>query len=129
MGVLYHRRSPIDHLLQLKNALRKGGELVLETLIIEGKKGEALVPDGRYAKMRNVWFLPTIETMLQWMQRCGFEQIKVVDIKQTSIAEQRSTQWMNYESLSDFLDPEDPDKTIEGYPAPRRATFIATKPD
>jgi len=79
--------------------------------------------------MRNVWFLPTIETMLQWMQRCGFEQIKVVDIKQTSIAEQRSTQWMNYESLSDFLDPEDPDKTIEGYPAPRRATFIATKPD
>ena len=128
MGVLYHRRSPIDHLLQLKSTLRRGGELILETLIIEGRKGESLVPDGRYAKMRNVWFLPAIETLLQWLQRCGFEDIKVVDINQTSIEEQRSTQWMNYESLKDFLDPDDSNKTIEGYPAPKRATFIATKP-
>lgn len=128
MGVFYHRRSPMDHLLQLKSTLRKGGELVLETLIIEGKKGESLVPDDRYAKMRNVWFLPTTETLIQWLQRCGFEQIKVVDINQTSTKEQRSTDWMNYESLDDFLDPDDPEKTIEGYPAPRRATFIATKP-
>ena len=128
MGVFYHRRSPMDHLLQLKNCLRKGGELVLETLIIEGKKGESLVPDGRYAKMRNVWFLPTVETMTQWLQRCGFEEIKVVDINQTSIQEQRSTEWMTYESLKDFLDPLDSSKTIEGYPAPKRATFIATKP-
>ncbi len=29
MGVLYHRRSPIDHLLELKGCLRGGGELVL----------------------------------------------------------------------------------------------------
>ena len=128
MGVFYHRRSPMDHLLQLKGTLRKGGELVLETLIIDGEKGQSLVPDGRYAKMRNVWFLPTIETLVQWLQRCGFEDIKVVDVNQTSTAEQRSTQWMTYESLEDFLDPKDSAKTIEGYPAPKRATFIATKP-
>ncbi|MDX2506131.1 MAG: tRNA 5-methoxyuridine(34)/uridine 5-oxyacetic acid(34) synthase CmoB [Gammaproteobacteria bacterium] len=127
MGVFYHRRSPVDHLLQLKNALRKGGELVLETLIIDGHKGESLVPDERYAKMRNVWFLPAIETMTQWLKRCGFEQIRVVDINQTSIQEQRSTSWMPYESLSDFLDPDDHNKTLEGYPAPKRATFIAQK--
>ena len=128
MGVFYHRRSPIDHLLQLKNTLRQGGELVLETLIIEGKEGESLVPDNRYAKMRNVWFLPTVDTMTQWMTRCGFKQIKVVDINQTSIEEQRSTSWMPYESLIDYLDPDDHNKTIEGYPAPKRATFIAQKP-
>ncbi len=128
MGVFYHRRSPIDHLMQLKTALRKNGELVLETLIIDGHKGESLVPDNRYAKMRNVWFLPTIETMIQWLQRCGFTQIKVVDINKTSIEEQRSTDWMTYESLIDFLDPDDKSKTIEGYPAPARATFIAQKP-
>jgi len=128
MGVFYHRRSPIDHLMQLKTALRKNGELVLETLIIDGHKGESLVPDNRYAKMRNVWFLPTIETMIQWLQRCGFTQIKVVDINKTSIEEQRSTDWMTYESLIDFLDPDDKSKTIEGYPAPVRATFIAQKP-
>jgi len=128
MGVFYHRRSPMDHLLQLKNTLRKGGELVLETLIIKGQKGESLVPEDRYAKMRNVWFIPTIETLMQWMQRCGFEQIKVVDINETSVEEQRSSQWMSYESLVDFLDPGDQSKTIEGYPAPVRATLIAVKP-
>ncbi|WP_460096086.1 tRNA 5-methoxyuridine(34)/uridine 5-oxyacetic acid(34) synthase CmoB, partial [Pseudomonas sp. H3_A02] len=36
MGVFYHRRSPIEHLLALKDCLVKGGELVLETLVIEG---------------------------------------------------------------------------------------------
>ncbi len=128
MGVFYHRRSPIDHLLQLKSTLRKEGELVLETLIIDGHKGESLLPDNRYAKMRNVWFLPTVDTMTQWLRRCGFEQIKVVDINQTSTQEQRTTDWMPYESLKDFLDPEDENKTIEGYPAPKRATFIAQKP-
>lgn len=127
MGVLYHRRSPIDHLLQLKNCLRNGGELVLETLITEGHEHEALVPDSRYAKMRNVWFLPTVATLTQWLRRCGFKEIDVVDINQTSIEEQRSTDWMPYESLENFLDPEDHNKTIEGYPAPRRATFIAQK--
>ncbi|MCK5647610.1 MAG: tRNA 5-methoxyuridine(34)/uridine 5-oxyacetic acid(34) synthase CmoB [Gammaproteobacteria bacterium] len=129
MGVFYHRRSPMDHLLQLKNTLRKGGELVLETLIITGHGGESLVPDNRYAKMRNVWFLPTADTMTQWLGRCGFEQIKVVDVNQTSTQEQRTTSWMPYESLQDFLDPQDENKTIEGYPAPKRATFIAQKPD
>jgi len=128
MGVLYHRRSPIDHLLQLKSCLRNGGELVLETLIIEGHEREALVPDERYAKMRNVWFLPSVDTLTQWLQRCGFKAIKVIDINQTSIEEQRSTDWMPYESLENFLDPNDHNKTIEGYPAPLRATFIAQKP-
>lgn len=128
MGVLYHRRSPLDHLLQLKSTLRRGGELVLETLIIEGGGREALLPDSRYAKMRNVWFLPTVSTLSQWLQRCGFKDIKVADVNQTSIEEQRSTDWMTYDSLETFLDPDDPNKTIEGYPAPRRATFIATKP-
>ncbi len=127
MGVFYHRRSPIEHLLQLKNALRKEGELVLETLIIEGEQGMSLVPDDRYAKMRNVWFLPSIATMTQWLQRCGFTNIQVVDVNQTTIAEQRTTSWMPYESLQDFLDASDSNKTIEGYPAPRRATFIAQK--
>ena len=56
MGVLYHRRSPIDHLLELKGCLQTGGELVLETLVIDGGLGEVLVPENRYAKMRNVWF-------------------------------------------------------------------------
>jgi tRNA (mo5U34)-methyltransferase len=128
MGVLYHRRAPIDHLDQLWNWLKPGGELVLETLVKEGKQGQILVPENRYAKMRNVWFIPSCDTLALWLRRCNFENIHCVDVNQTTTEEQRSTEWMQFESLKDFLDPEDPDKTIEGYPAPRRAIFIANKP-
>ncbi len=126
MGVLYHRVSPIHHLQELKSFLRLGGELVLETLIIEGDDFNVLIPEDRYAKMRNVWFLPTIPLLIRMMQRAGFKHCQVVDINQTSIEEQRSTDWMQYESLPDFLDPNDPNKSIEGYPAPRRTVVIAS---
>lgn len=125
MGVLYHRRSPIDHLIALRNSLRSGGELVLETLIIDGKLGDTLVPQQRYATMRNVWFIPSCETLIAWLQRCGFGKIRLVDVTTTSSQEQRTTAWMKFHSLADFLDPENPELTIEGLPAPRRAIIVA----
>jgi tRNA (mo5U34)-methyltransferase len=125
MGVLYHRRSPIDHLLELRDCLVPGGELVLETLIIDGSLGETLVPEDRYAKMRNVWFLPSCPTLIGWLKRCGFTNIRLVDITVTSTEEQRSTEWMTFNSLTDFLDPGNPTLTCEGLPAPKRAIFIA----
>ncbi|WP_335337204.1 tRNA 5-methoxyuridine(34)/uridine 5-oxyacetic acid(34) synthase CmoB [Sedimenticola thiotaurini] len=128
MGVLYHRRSPIDHLYELKAALRPGGELVLETLVIEGDAGKVLVPEGRYAKMRNVWFIPTAETLAGWLKRCGFRDVRVVDVTPTTTQEQRATDWMRFESLADYLDPQNQSRTIEGYPAPLRAILLATAP-
>jgi tRNA (mo5U34)-methyltransferase len=125
MGVLYHRRSPFEHLLELKGCLQQGGELVLETLVIEGGLGEVLVPEGRYAKMRNVWFLPSCATLMSWMTRCGFKNVRLVDVTVTSIEEQRSTDWMQFHSLQDFLHPDNPQLTCEGLPAPRRAIFMA----
>lgn len=125
MGVFYHRRSPMDHLQELKNTLRPGGQLVLETLVIEGKLGEVLVPEGRYAMMNNVWFLPSCETLLSWMRKMGFKNPRVVDVCRTTIQEQRSTEWMRFHSLPEFLHPEDPSLTAEGHPAPIRAVFVA----
>ncbi len=125
MGVLYHRRSPLDHLLHLRNALRPGGELVLETLVIDGKLGETLLPEGRYAQMRNVWFLPTTETLISWLHKCRFQNIQLVDVTVTSTEEQRSTEWMTFQSLPNFLDPHDPTLTVEGHPAPKRAIITA----
>lgn len=127
MGVLYHRRSPLDHLYELKSFLRPDGELVLETLVIDGKLGESLVPADRYAQMRNVWFIPTTLTLESWLKRCGYKNIRLIDITQTTSEEQRKTEWMNFLSLDDFLDKNDKDKTIEGYPAPKRAIFTAEK--
>lgn len=127
MGVLYHRRSPIDHLLELRDCLQPGGELVLETLVIDGKLGEVLLPEGRYAKMRNIWFLPSCETLISWLKRCGFKNIRLIDVSPTSIEEQRSTEWMQFHSLKDFLSTENPQLTCEGLPAPKRAIIIANK--
>ncbi|MCE0758817.1 tRNA 5-methoxyuridine(34)/uridine 5-oxyacetic acid(34) synthase CmoB [Marinobacter sp. G11] len=127
MGVLYHRRSPLDHLLELKGTLRRGGELVLETLVVDGPEGYSLMPEDRYGQMRNVWFLPSCATLLRWLDRTGFRNARVVDVSVTTTEEQRSTDWMRFNSLKDFLDPANPSKTIEGYPGPKRATIIAEK--
>lgn len=125
MGVLYHRRSPLDHLYQLKDQLTDGGQLVLETLVIDGELHQALMPGERYAQMRNVYFIPSVPTMINWLNKCGFTEVKLVDISTTSLDEQRKTEWMTSDSLADFLDPNDITKTVEGYPAPMRAVFIA----
>lgn len=128
MGVLYHRRSPIDHLLALKECLVSGGELVLETLVVEGDESAVLVPEDRYAQMRNVWFLPSVPALERWLRRAGFSEVRCVDVSDTSVREQRSTEWMRFQSLADFLDPNDPTRTVEGLPAPRRAVLLARRP-
>jgi tRNA (mo5U34)-methyltransferase len=128
MGVLYHRRSPLDHLLELKGCLRPGGQLVLETLVIEGGPGATLVPGDRYARMGNVWFLPSPDTLLGWLAKLGFRDASLLDVTVTTGEEQRRTEWMRFHSLADFLDPQDSSKTVEGYPAPRRAVVTARAP-
>ncbi|WP_411360608.1 tRNA 5-methoxyuridine(34)/uridine 5-oxyacetic acid(34) synthase CmoB [Pseudidiomarina sp. YC-516-91] len=127
MGVLYHRRSPIDFLTKLKAQLRQGGQLVLETLVVEGSEQTVLVPGQTYAKMRNVWFIPSTAALLHWLDRCGFRNARMVDENVTTLEEQRATEWMDGQSLADFLDPQAPSLTIEGYPAPRRAVIIAER--
>ncbi|OED74759.1 tRNA 5-methoxyuridine(34)/uridine 5-oxyacetic acid(34) synthase CmoB [Vibrio tasmaniensis] len=128
MGVLYHRRSPLDHLIQLKDQLASGGELVLETLVIEGDENAVLVPVDRYAQMRNVYFFPSARALKRWLEQVGFEDVRIVDENVTTVGEQRTTEWMTHNSLPDYLDPNDPSKTVEGHPAPRRAVLVATKP-
>lgn len=125
MGVLYHLRAPLDSLRALRRCLRRGGELVLETLVIPGEQPVALTPVERYAKMNNVYFLPTVTALQIWLERSGFERVRCIDVSRTTNAEQRRTAWIQTESLEDFLDPADPDRTVEGYPAPRRALLLA----
>lgn len=128
MGVLYHQRSPLDHLQQLKRTLRPGGQLVLETIFVPGEESFACTPSDRYARMRNVWLLPTIAELTTWMRRSGFDDIDVIDESLTTTNEQRSTEWMTFESLHEALKPDDPDWTIEGWPAPRRVIMVANAP-
>lgn len=125
MGILYHRRAPLDTLLQIHRLMVPGGQLVLETLVMEGNGEVALFPKKRYAGMNNVYFIPTVACLSHWLGRCGFDNIRCVDVSKTTLAEQRRTEWIDTQSLADFLDPSDPQKTIEGYPAPVRAMVLA----
>lgn len=127
MGLLYHRRSPLDHLLEMKSFLRDGGQLVLETLVIEGNDNEVLTPKDRYACMPNVWFIPSCKALEGWLSKVGFKDVKTVNVTPTALDEQRVTDWMGFQSLENFLDPADSTKTIEGYPAPVRAILTARK--
>jgi tRNA (mo5U34)-methyltransferase len=126
MGVLYHQRDPLAHLRQLRTTLRQGGQLVLETIYLPGDDLRAVTPDDRYARMRNVWSLPTVPQLVQWLEATGYEGIEIIDQTVTTIDEQRSTQWMTFESLHEALDPEDPTKTVEGWPAPHRVIVTAS---
>ncbi len=128
MGVLYHRRNPLEHLMQIREQLKSGGQLVLETLIVDGDENTCLMPEGRYQQMNNVWFLPSAPHLVRWLERCKFKQVEVKDIRPTSIEEQRSTEWMKFQSLEQFLDPQDLTKTIEGYQAPTRCLITAYAP-
>lgn len=126
MGVLYHRTDPIKFLKELKAQLAPNGQLILETLVVDGDEQTVFMPTERYAQMRNVWYLPSISALTLWLKRVGFKTVKCVDVDITTTEEQRATDWMDNHSLQDFLDPSDSNKTIEGYPRPKRAVVIAS---
>ncbi len=128
MGVLYHRKDPIVHLERLKSLLKPGGQLILETLVIEGDVNDVLVPPDRYARMNNVWFLPSVKALTRWLQRLQFQDVTLIDVTHTTVTEQRRTDWMQFESFEHALDPEHPHQTVEGLPAPCRAALIARSP-
>ncbi len=128
LGVLYHRSDPVAMLKSLFKGLNKGGELILDTFMIDGEEEICLTPKDRYSKIPNIYFVPTIPALKNWCHRAGFETIEVLETMKTEINEQRKTEWIDTQSLEDFLDPNDPTKTVEGYPAPKRVYIKAKKP-
>jgi tRNA (mo5U34)-methyltransferase len=125
MGILYHQRDPGKTLARIRKLLARGGQLVLETLILSREGDAVLAPPGRYAKMSNVYAIPTVVRLQRWLQTAGYESIRCVDVSPTTLAEQRPTEWINSESLDAFLDPQRPHLTVEGHPAPVRAVVLA----
>ncbi len=127
MGVLYHQRNPGAHLRRLHGWLANGGTVVLETLVLDRPGMECLEPGGRYARMRNVRLVPSPDWLIQALGESGFTKIRLLDVTPTTIREQRSTDWMTFESLAQCLDPDAPGRTVEGHPAPVRAVITARK--
>ena len=129
LGVLYHRSDPVTTLKSLYKGLNGGGELILDTFMIVGEDEICLTPADRYSKIPNIYFIPTVNALKNWCYRAGFESVEVLAIKKTDLEEQRKTEWIDSQSLNDFLDPQDNSRTVEGYPAPRRVYIKAIKKD
>ena len=127
MGILYHHRNPIVILRRLLQTLRVGGAAIIESQTIPGQGSHALFPEERYAKARNVYFIPTADCLINWVRRSGFKNVELVSHEQVTPEEQRTTELAPYESLADFLDPQDHTKTVEGYPAPWRTVIRAER--
>lgn len=127
LGVLYHRSDPIKTLKSLYQGLNPNGELFLDTFMIDGDDEVVLTPKDRYSKIPNVFFIPTINSLKNWLNRAKFADISVIDVVKTTLDEQRNTDWILGESLNDFLDKENPNLTIEGYPAPKRVYIKARR--
>ena len=127
LGVLYHRSDPVAMLKSLFKGLNKGGELILDTFMIDGEEEMCLTPKDRYSKIPNIYFVPTVNSLKNWCYRAGFESVELLETMKTESNEQRNTQWVGTQSLEDFLDPNDPTKTVEGYPAPKRVYIKALK--
>jgi len=127
LGVLYHRSDPVATLKSLYKGLNKGGELILDTFMIDGEDEICLTPLERYSKIPNIYFIPTVNALKNWCYRAGFDTVEVLAVKKTEQEEQRKTEWIDTQSLKDFLDPEDESKTVEGYPAPKRVYIKARK--
>jgi tRNA (mo5U34)-methyltransferase len=127
MGIIYHRPSPIDVLKDVHTALQPGGTLILESQAIPGAEPMALFPEKTYAKVPGTYFVPTGKCLEHWMKRAGFTDVKIFCSHPMSSAEQRRTDWMVFESYNDFLRPDNPALTVEGYPAPHRVFLSGRK--
>ncbi|OCL82860.1 tRNA 5-methoxyuridine(34)/uridine 5-oxyacetic acid(34) synthase CmoB [Arcobacter porcinus] len=127
LGVLYHRADPVGTLKSLNRGLNSKGEIIIDTFMIDGDDEICLTPNQRYSKIPNIYFIPTIPALKNWLIRAGFESIEVLETVITTKDEQRATIWSFDESLEDFLDPNDISKTVEGYPAPKRVYIKARK--
>lgn len=127
LGVLYHRPDPVGTLKSLARGLNSKGEILIDTFMIDGDDEICLTPNKRYSKIPNIYFIPTIPALKNWLERAGFESIEVLATTITTSEEQRKTHWSFDESLEDFLDPNDSSKTVEGYPAPKRVYVKARK--
>jgi tRNA (mo5U34)-methyltransferase len=127
MGVIYHQRDPFSAVRALYDSTRPGGRVILESLVIDREGSYLLVPNDRYAKMRNAWIMPTADALATLMERAGFKDLTIHRFGPITTHEQRRTVHAPYESLADFLDPADPNFTVEGHPAPHSAAVVGVR--
>ncbi len=121
LGVLYHRKEPLQTLKQLKSILAPNGIVLLETLILQDSNATCLCPYPNYAKMPNVFYIFSPQALQNLALHAGFKSCEILSYSYTDNTEQRSTDFIDKKSLGDYLSPT---QTIEGYPPACRGIFV-----
>ena len=129
MGIIYHHKNPLEQLQLIRRALKKDGKLIIETIGIPGEQPMALSPSQSYAGMKNVYFIPTLNCLINWLFKMKFKNIKVISDTLMTTDEQRNSKFCPrpHKTFIDSLDPNNSTLTCEGYPAPRRFCLEASK--
>ena len=126
MGVLYHRENPIETLKNIYFALKANGVAIVESICIEGDSDLVLFPYKSYAKMKNIWYIPSESVLKYWCEIAGFRYIQKIFNYYVTEDHQKKSEHSPNESLSDFLS-EDGLKTVEGYPPPYKVGYLCKK--
>ena len=128
MGILYHRKNPLETLLNIRDSMTPNGQLIIESAGIPGDESIALFPESSYGKAKNIFFMPTVTCLKNWLIKVGFKNVEIIYSGTLTFEEQRKTEWCQYQSLEDFTSQEDHTKTVEGYPSPIRMILTARAP-
>jgi tRNA (mo5U34)-methyltransferase len=128
LGVIFHQRDPQQFMRELRQVLQPGATVILETIGIEGVHADPLIGLSRYAKMGNAHWVPTPTALHDLLCAAGLNVASVSDHGFISSTEQRTTPFAPYQSLREYLDPNNSKLTVEGFPAPRRLIAVATEP-
>jgi tRNA (mo5U34)-methyltransferase len=127
MGVIYHQRDQALAVKKLYEATRPGGQVLLDSLVVPHDEPLIITPPDRYAKMRNTWTVPSAASLKALFINAGFKDVRVESFGALTTLEQRRTDLAPFESLAEFLDPQDHARTVEGHPAPHTAAVIGRK--
>ena len=127
MGLLYHQRDPSKHLNSLRNRMKEGGQLVIETIVASNEYGDYLEPKGPYASMPNVHFVHTNKGFMDLAEKEGLKVISNSTDVQTTLNEQRRTKWMPFKSYESAVLETHQDITVENFPAPKRKFYVLEK--
>ncbi|UDG80379.1 tRNA 5-methoxyuridine(34)/uridine 5-oxyacetic acid(34) synthase CmoB [Candidatus Annandia pinicola] len=119
MGLLYHLKSPFNHIIKIRKNLLNGGELILETLVTLKKDNTIILPIEKYLNMKNIWFIPSIILLKKILIKCKFENIRIINYRYINVKEQRNTKWILNKSCLNIKN--------KNHNIPLRVIIMATK--
>lgn len=123
MGINYHEPEPLNLFHACLHALKPGGLLVCESVVVPGDAELEIFPAGKYAGIGGVYSIPTARALVSQLALCGFQDIRIQHNVLLTSAEQRRAEFSPQQSLADALDENGFSK--EGYPLPHRAAISA----